>query len=261
MRRLLYAAAAAAVAATLSLPAWAATNVCGGGITTITAVSHQWLTSLGTNCTFAQSQPAVGDLANVAGGTVLANATGSSAAPTATINPVLGIAGTSTGTLGLTNSAGGTLTLSTNGAVTNYTISFPGAAPASNGQALTATTAGAASWTSVLTTQLTVSSKTTSYNATSALDWTRFDNTGAGGSVVATLPAAPSAGDNWCFLVTAAQTHEVLANTGETINFGGTVSASAGNIQSNTVGSSACLYFATATAAYVYASTGPWAVN
>jgi hypothetical protein len=92
-------------------------------------------------------------------------------------------------------------------------------------------------------------------------DWKRYDNTGAGASVTWTLPTTPTAGDNWCWLVTAAQPVVILANTGETITMGNTTGASAGNLTSSTVGSSVCLYFQTATAAYVWASNGTWVLT
>ena len=249
-------------------PAMAATTYVSP-IQTYSCASHTWANSLAastaaTTCT----QPAVGDLATVAAGTVLGNATGSTSAPTATSAPVLGVASTTAGTLGLYNQAtafaitiqngGGT----TNGATSAYNFNLPITA-GSAGQALTSQGGGTAAmtWSTILTAAFSVSSKTTAYNVTSALDWTRFDNTGAGGSVIGTLPASPSAGDNWCFLVTAAQTHEILANTGETITMGNVTGASAGNLQFSSIGSSVCLYFATATAAYVYSSNGTWVLS
>lgn len=241
----------------------AATNVCGS-VNAAAAVSHQWITALGTNCQFTQSQPAVTDLANVAAGTVLGNPTGSAAAPSATATPVLGVASTTSGSLGFYNSgsANAVTIQAPAGATAAYNFNLP-IAPGTAGQALVSEGGGstAMQWASILAANFTVTSKTTAFTITSAADFTRYDNTGAGGSVVFTLPASPSAGDNWCFAVTAAQTLEVLANTGETINVGGTVSASAGNIQSSTVGANACLAFHSATAAYAEAFTGPWSVN
>lgn len=240
----------------------ASTTICGT-VPAIAATSHEWITSLGTNCTFSQSQPTVGDLANVAAGTVLGNATGSSAAPTATAAPVLGVASTTSGTLGLYSSGtANKITIQNVGATAAYNFNLPNTV-GSSGQVLTSAGGGgsAMTWSTLATAALTVSSQTTAFNVTAAADATRYDNTGAAGSIIGTLPASPTAGDNWCFLVSAAQTLEVLANTGETINFGGTVSASAGNIQSSTVGSSACLYFESATVAYIWGSTGTWSVT
>jgi hypothetical protein len=177
----------------------------------------------------------------------------------------LGVASTTAGTLALYNSAtanaitiqngGGTA----NGATGAYNFNLP-ITVGSAGQVLTSQGGGTAAmtWSSVVTAAFTTSSKTTAFNVVAADDWKRYDNTGAGGSVIGTLPASPSAGDNWCFLVTAAQTLEILANTGETITMGNVTSASAGNLQSATVGSSVCLYFQSTTAAYVWASNGTW---
>jgi hypothetical protein len=261
MKKILVAACALAL---FSPGAWAASTFVGP-IQTYACASHTWANSLAastaaTTCT----QPAVGDLATVAGGTVLGNATGSTAAPTATATPVLGVASTTNGTL----------TLQASGTAFGVTIQNTGVTPGSynfnlpltagvTGQVLTSAGGGSSpmTWSSVVTAAFTVSSKTTAYNVLASADWTRFDNTGAGGSVIGTLPASPTAGDNWCFLVTAAQTFEILANTGETITMGNTTGASAGNLQSNTIGSSACIYFESATAAYVWASNGSWTLT
>lgn len=250
-----------------STAAHAVTNVCGT-VTAAAAVSHQWVTSLGTNCTFAQSQPAVGDLANVASGTVLGNATGSSAAPTATATPVLGVASTTSGSLAFYNSgsANAVTVQAPGGATSAYNFNLP-IAPGSSGQFLTSGGGGstAMTWSTGLAARFTTATKTTNYTIASGGtdNATRFDNSGAGGSVTFTMPTTANltAGDNWCFTVDAAQTLQVTANTSETINVGGVVSASAGNIQSSTVGSSICLYMLTTGKAYAYASAGPWAVN
>jgi hypothetical protein len=262
MLRFLFAVVtAAALAAIAAADAGAATTTCST-VATLASATHQWLTQLGTNCTFSQSQPAVGDLANVGGGTVLANSTGASAAPAATTTPVLGIAGTSTGSLGLANSAGGTLTLDTNAAITSYSIHFPPVAPTANGQALTATTAGVASWAAVLTARLTVVSKTSSYTLTSADDATSFNNIGAAGSVTFTFPTSPTAGDNWCFAAAANQTIVIAVASGQTLYLGNVAStAGTGNITSGGQGVAACVTFHSATVAIVESATGPWTVN
>jgi hypothetical protein len=266
MRRLLYFLTAPGLLVAGSASA-ATTFV--GPIQTYSCASHTWANSLAaSNAATTCTQPAVGDLANVASGTVLGNATGSSAAPTATAAPVLGVASTTAGTLTLYSS--GTafgITLQNLGATPGaYNWNYPLTA-GNSGQALTSGGGGstAMTWTNIVTSAFVVSSKTTGYQVASAGadDWKRFDNTGAGGSVIFTLPTTANlaAGDNWCFLVTAAQTLEILANTGETITMANVTGASAGNLQANTVGSSACIYMASTTTAYVWASAGSWTLN
>jgi hypothetical protein len=255
----------AAVAAFLFAgSAWAATNFVGP-IQTYACASHTWANSLAsstaaTTCT----QPAVGDLSAVASGTALGNATGSSAAPTATAAPVLGVASTTAGTLGLYSSASANaVTIQNVGATAAYNFNLPNTA-GSSGQVLTSAGGGstAMTWSTVLTAAFTVASKTSGYTVVAGTDdWKRFDNSGASGSVIFTLPASPSAGDNFCFLVATAQTLEILANTGETITMANVTGASAGNLQTNTVGSSACIYFESATAAYAWASEGAWSLT
>lgn len=238
-------------------------------VQTYSCASHTWANSLAastaaTTCT----QPSVGDLNTVAAGTVLGNATGSTAAPTATSAPVLGVASTTAGSLALYNAAtANAITIqngggSTNGATSAYNFNLPITAGSAN-QALLSQGGGttAMTWGSIVTSAFTVSSKTANFPVTAALDWTRFDNSGAGGSVTFTLPASPSAGDNWCFLVAAAQSEVVLANTGETITMGNVTGASAGNLTSSTVGSNVCLYFQSSTAAYVWSSNGTWVLS
>jgi len=231
---------------------------------TYACASHQWANSLaaGTGAT-ACTQPAVGDLATVAAGTVLGNATGSTAAPTATAAPVLGVASTTAGTLGLYSSASANVvTIQNLGATSAYNFNLP-LTVGSAGQAMVSEGGGstAMQWATILASAFTVSTKTSAYPVVAADDWKRFDNAGAGGSVTFTLPASPSAGDNWCFLVATAQSVVVLANTGENIMMGNVAGASAGNLTANTVGSSVCLYFQSSTAAYVWASNGTWALT
>lgn len=241
---------------------YAATTLCSP-VTTNAGASHQWMSALGSGCTFTLSQPGVGDLAAVGAGTVLGNATGSSAAPTATSTPVLGVASTTSGSLGIYSSAtANAITIQQEGATSAYNFNLPNTVGTA-GQVLTSQAGGstAMTWSSVVAANFTISTQTSNFNVTAANDWVRYDNSGAAGSVTGTLPSAPTAGDNWCFLVATAQTFEVLANTGETINFGGTLSASAGNIQSSTVGSSVCLYFESSTKSYAWASEGSWQVN
>jgi hypothetical protein len=236
-----------------------------GPIQTYSCATNEWANSLAasngaTTCT----QPAVGNLSAVASGTVLGNPTGSSAAPEATAAPVLGVASTTSGTLGLySSSTANAITIQNVGATAAYNFNLPNTAGTS-GQVLTSAGGGASAmtWSTVLTAAFTVSSKTSAYTVVSGTDdWKRFDNSGASGSVTLTLPASPSAGDNYCFLVVAAQTLEILANTGETITMANVTGSSAGNLQANTVGSSVCIYFESSTTAYAWASEGAWSLT
>jgi hypothetical protein len=82
---------------------WSTIASSGGSVTSFSAgnLSPLFTTSVAT----ATSTPALSfSLSNAAGGTVFGNATASAAAPGYTINPVLGIPGTSTGTIALASS-------------------------------------------------------------------------------------------------------------------------------------------------------------
>lgn len=269
MRKVARKVALAIAACVVSFPysAFAASTFVGP-IQTYTCAAHTWANSLAAaNAVTTCTQPAVGDLSTVAAGTVLGNATGSTAAPTATSAPVLGVASTTSGTLGLFSSGtANAITIQNVGATAAYNFNLPNTAGTS-GQAMLSQGGGstAMTWGAVVTAAFTVSSKTTGYQVASAGadDWKRFDNTGAGGSVVFTLPTTANlaAGDNWCFLVTAAQTLEILANTGETLTMGNVTGAAAGNLQANTVGSSICIYMGSTTAGYVWAFNGTWTLT
>jgi hypothetical protein len=236
-----------------------------GPIQTYACAAHTWANSLaaGTAAT-ACTQPAVGDLQAVAAGSVLGNATGASAAPSATAAPVLGVASTTSGSLALYSAASANaVTIQQEGATSAYNFNLPNTAGTS-GQVLTSGGGGATAmtWATVLSAGFTVSTKTANYTVVSGTDdWKRFDNSGASGSVVFTLPSSPAAGDNYCFLVATAQTLEILAATGETITMANVTGAAAGNLQANAVGSSVCLYFESATAAYAWASEGAWSLT
>ena len=93
----------------------------------------------------------------------------------------------------------------------------------------------------------TVAAKTTAYSVLSTDNATWFTNTGAGGSVVLTLPASPATNQVVCGIVTAAQILEFLAPASTKIAIGTTNSAAAGNIQSNAPFSKVCLWAETST--------------
>jgi len=72
------------------------------------------------------AQIAIGDLANIAGGTVLGNTGTSAGAVAATIAPVLGIPGTSTGTIALASStASGKFTITAPASAATPTLTLP----------------------------------------------------------------------------------------------------------------------------------------
>lgn len=110
--------------------------------------------------------------------------------------------------------------------------------------------------------KLTVLSKTANYSLLATDSWSVFDNAGASGSVIFTLPTA-AAGLNFGFTVVAAHTLEVLAPASSFIAIGGSNSAAAGNIQSSTPYSHVHLYVPTgSTTQWVARSLmGTWTVN
>jgi hypothetical protein len=247
-----------------------AANTFVSPIQTFACASHTWANSLAaataaTTCT----QPAVGDLSNVAAGTVLGNATGSTAAPTATSAPVLGVASTTSGTLGFFNSgsANAVTVQAPGGATAAYNFNLP-IAPGTSGQVLTSQGGGATAmtWSSILAAKMTVTSKTAStYTLASAGadDWVRFDNAGNAGALVITLPlvANLSAGDNWCFTVVAAQSFTVQAAATEVFTMGNVAGAAAGSLVSSTPGSHVCVYMESTTNAQVWTSNGTWVLS
>ena len=268
-RKVLY-GGACALALLLAAGAASAATSFVSPLVAYACASHTWANSLAnttgaTTCT----QPVVGDITAVAAGTVLGNATGSSAAPTATAAPVLGVASTTAGTLGLYSSASANaVTIQNLGATSAYNFNLP-LTVGTAGQVLTsqAGTTNAMTWSNVVTAAFTVLSKTTAYTVGSAGvdDWKRLDNSGASTGIIFTLPlqANLSAGDNWCFLALNVTTNpfEILANTGETITMGNTTGTAAGNLQTSSLGSSVCIYMESTTAAYVYASEGAWSLT
>lgn len=99
--------------------------------------------------------------------------------------------------------------------------------------------------------------KTGNYTVLSTDTETHFDNTGAAGTVNFTLPTAV-AGYQYTFYVSAAQTLTVTAVGSDTIRNAGTVSAAAGNITSNTIGSTLRLYAPAALKWIITTITGTW---
>ena len=109
---------------------------------------------------------------------------------------------------------------------------------------------------------ITLTAKTTGYSVLSGDAGTYFSNSGAGGSVIFTLPASPATAQQNCYIVAAAQILEILAPASTKIAIGNTNSATAGNIQSNTVNNTVCILALTATQwVSIGPSAGTWTVN
>lgn len=75
----------------------------------------------------------------------------------------------------------------------------------------------------------------------SAASFSAFDNAGATGEVDFTLPSNSTAGAIYHFIVKAAQTFKIIANTGQTIRIGASVSSSAGSATASIVGTTLVL--------------------
>ena len=106
-----------------------------------------------------------------------------------------------------------------------------------------------------------VTTKTTSYTVLSTDNATWFNNSGAGGSVVLTLPSSPATNQVNCGMVEAAQTLEFLAPASTKINVGNTASAAAGNVQSNTTYDFLCVVAVSSTQWMATNILGTWTIN
>jgi hypothetical protein len=151
-RSLTDATTATAIVPTATLPLIALTPSLGsssgsGTVTTFSAgaLSPLFTTSVAT----ATTTPALTfTLTNAGAGTVFGNNTGSSGAPAYTAAPVLGLNGTTNGTLGLATSttSGATITLQNLGTLTAYNFNLP-TTPGSAGQVLTSQGGGSTAMT------------------------------------------------------------------------------------------------------------------
>jgi hypothetical protein len=101
----------------------------------------------------------------------------------------------------------------------------------------------------------------TNYSLQTADSGTCFDNNGASGPIILTLPTK-SAGLAYCANVVAAQTVEVAASSGASIAVGGVVGASGGNVQTNVAGSTLLIYAPNGSGPWeVQSSHGTWQLN
>lgn len=233
------------------------------------ACTNQVATALaqGTGATTCSTVTAAMFGSAITAGTVFGNNTGSAGTPSFSAAPVLGVPSSTSGSLGIANSGtANTVTITQQGATAAYNFNLPNTV-GSAGQALVSEGGGSTpmQWASVLSTKMTVTSKTTSYQvATATDDWIRFDNTGAGGGVTFTLPTAgnTSAGDNWCFTEVANQTVTVAVNSTQIITVGNIAGTTGtGTLTSGAVGSSICLYAQSTTNLIAYSMNGSWTNN
>jgi len=105
-----------------------------------------------------------------------------------------------------------------------------------------------------------VTAKTTNYSVLTGDSGVVFDNTGAGAEVDFTLPTA-AAGLTYTFYVDAAQIVKVIAGASTTIRLGGTVSASAGNVQCAVTGGNVTLIAISSTQWVALDYTGAWTIT
>lgn len=104
------------------------TTTGAGSVTSVTLTGDGVVLSSTPSSAVTTSGTLTAALANAGAGTVLGNVTGSSAAPGYTIAPVLGVAGSSVGTIGFHNATSGQLTLSPpTGALGSVTVTVPAA--------------------------------------------------------------------------------------------------------------------------------------
>lgn len=105
-----------------------------------------------------------------------------------------------------------------------------------------------------------VVAKTSNYALLSGDTNKVFTNTGAGGTVIFTLPAA-TVSLSYSFSVEVAHVLELLAIGTDVIRVGSTQSAAAGNAQSNTIGSTMILLCTKAGVWSAFSAPGTWAVT
>lgn len=134
-------------------------------------------------------------------------------------------------------------------------------ADGTNGQVLSTNGSAVLSWaTASGGSSYTITAKTSDYSVLTGDKYTGFTNSGAGGTVIFTLPSA-SSGEWFEFYVQTAQTLQILCPASHTLTLDGVATATAGNIQTNVVGSYVRV---TATGSNTYIGTnagGDWQIN
>jgi hypothetical protein len=104
------------------------------------------------------------------------------------------------------------------------------------------------------------STKVADFSISSGDNGIRYNNIGAGGTVIGSLPAA-AASLQFGGAVLTAQYLRFTADGTDTINFGGTISAAGGYIRSNVVGSSITIEAHGTGGWIISAAQGSWSVD
>lgn len=174
-----------------STVSWAnVSGASGGTVTSVTATGDGTVLSSTPSSAVTSSGTLTLALANAAGGTVLGNSSGTSAAPSYTATPVHGINTSVAGTLGLANgsASGATITVKNLGCTSAYNFNLPTTAGTS-GQVLTSQGGSSTSMTWAANTAGTVTSVTFTGDGT-VLSSTPSSAVTASGTVTAALATA-----------------------------------------------------------------------
>ncbi|HLY12575.1 MAG TPA: hypothetical protein VKW04_24945 [Planctomycetota bacterium] len=304
------------LAAATGVPAWAQpafTDISGtvaagqlpnpsssslGGVQSIAAVAHNFLTSISTSGVPAQAQPDFSDLTGTAGvvqktasnafttgtnsfqdqtrfqvcnqadGTkcLEANTSGNGTGIVSTIATTDSAANThtlpnATGTLiqtGIANPAlaFGTVTHTFNGTGAGFQWGTTGGYFANDASA-SFSMAASGTANALHGTTFTVVAKTSNYSVLYTDNRQIFTNTAAAGAVIFTLPT-PVVGYDYTFVITTAQTLEVLAAGSAKIQMVGTLSGTNGNTQAATVGNTVRLVAVSSSLWLAIAVNGTW---
>lgn len=214
---------------TISSPSGTVTSFSSGNL------SPLFTTSVAT----ATTTPALSfTLSNAAGGTVFGNNTGSSAAPAYTSTPVLGIAGTTLGTIGLAGNTSGVVTIQPQAAAGTFNFNLPTTAGTS-GYLLTSGGGGATAmtWTDPATIGGITADNGLTENVANNVQWggTLLQNTTINTSTfITTFSGSNTSGSSGIIAITNSSTGNAISAT----NNGGSATA---NIQNSGSGNGATI--------------------
>jgi hypothetical protein len=177
---------------------WCTVTVANGGTGQVTLTNHGVLVGAGTS--------GISQLSAAALGTIL-QGNGASSDPSFTATPILGVAGTTLGTLRFAGNTSGTVTVETAAAAGTWTMVLP-TGTGTTGQILSTDGTGITSWTSAAvlwnnlgnaTGPLTLANggQATTFNQTSGVNWTWANTTAATSSSTQNSPVHALNGTYW----------------------------------------------------------------